>query len=125
MKKYKAPIVKVPELVTIQFNNTTDKTDKSIITSFEGCEDKQVYKLALMMFSECKINTTIKLENHCPLSTISKSLAVTMTVRTLGNVESNGKTIRRFKGKSYNKTLYGITPAEASKYFEENYEKFL
>ncbi len=100
-------------LIRIQFG--MKEVTKSV--SFEDTTVFEVYDLFLKVFSDWKITKTLKLENHCPLSTIKSNTSLTCMIR-----EEFG---REKKPASKSKSLYGVSSLEAHDYFVKNYKKHL
>lgn len=85
--------------------------------TFADTTVEEVYNLAIKIFSRAKVNATIELKNHNPLKKPSAELTLLMTVREEGSRHRNNG----HKGKSKNKTLYGLSDEHAMEIFKDGY----
>jgi len=100
-------------IVRIQFGN------KSV--AFQETSVTEVMDVAIKVFKNTKVTKTINIENACPLDPPRKEIGINIYVREEGGAYKKSG----YKGKSKNKTIYGLKEDEALAIFLENYEKYL
>ena len=113
MKEFKR--VDPKDLVRIQFG-----TKHSM--SFTDTTVEEVMDIAKKVFSDVRINKTIRLDDWCPMNAPSSQVSLVLYVRK----EKGGKTNPNYRtAGSKNKTIYGLTGEEAMKMFRERFTKYL
>jgi hypothetical protein len=85
------------------------------------CTVQEVYKLALEIFEKIQVTSTVQIVKHSPLQKPQSMMGIVMTVRE----ESVTNKDNGYKGKSKNKTLYGLNAEEALKVFQNHLQKEL
>jgi hypothetical protein len=88
--------------------------------SFEDTTVKDVFDLAIRVFSEYKLERRIVFKGN-PFDKPESGNKLIVTIRH----ESGAYAKRGYKGKSKSKTMFGLTGKQAKEYFVENYEKYL
>lgn len=88
--------------------------------TFQDTTIDELYGIAYRMFSKLKINKTIKLKGN-PFNKPTVDVSLVLSIRE----EKASLKAKGYKGKSRNKTMYGLTGPEAKKYFEDHYKEYL